>query len=123
MWGLDYATLKVGQEVAIARVGSWRVFSEGVYTVVKVDKIKIVLRRNSDNYERTFSVKRKCEMGRGDPWRSSYLESVEDMEKREAQYAAERDRASAWSTAEQAARDKNLAALQEAVAKLTRLAV
>ena len=122
MWGLDYAALKVGQEVAIARTGTWRIFSEGVYTVVKANKLKVVVRRNSDGYERTFSVKRKCEMSQEASYRAAYLESVEDMRLREAQYAAQRDRASAWTAAEQAARDKNLAALREAVAKLEQFA-
>lgn len=126
MWGLDYTTVTVGQEVAIARSGNWRTHSEGVYTVVKANKIKIVLRRASDGYERTFSVKRKVELGRlgGESvFRSAYLEHVADMQKREARYAAERECKQAWMDAEQAARDKDLAALQAIVAKLEQMAV
>ena len=118
---MDYAALQVGQEVAVSRTGNWRVFSEGVYTVVKTNKLKVVLRRASDGYERTFSVKRRCEVGRENSYRTAYLESVEDMRLREAQYAAQQERAQTWSAAEQAARNKDLQTLKQLVAKLETL--
>ena len=124
MWGLDYAKLAVGQEVAICRTGSWRTMSEGVYTVVKADKMKVVLRRASDGYQRTFSVKRRVELGKSESrYNSAYLETVADMQQREASYAAERDRKQAWTDAEQAARNKDLNALRVLVAKIEQMTV
>ena len=121
MWGMDYSTLKVGDEVAVARSGSWMVHSEGVYTVAKVDKLKVVVRRKSDNYERVFSVKRRCEMGKENSYRSAYLEPVADKEARERKMERERDVRRAWSDAEQAGRNKDMVALRAALALLDAL--
>lgn len=120
----DYATLTVGQQVAVARTGSWRTGSEGVYTVVKVNKMKVVLRRLSDGYERVFSVKRRVELNRsGGSYNSAYLETVDSMTQREAQQQQERDRKQAWRDAEAAAARNDLAKLKELVAKLEQMAV
>lgn len=121
MWGMDYTTLQVGDEVAVARSGSWMVHSEGIYTVVKVDKLKVVVRRKSDNYERVFSVKRRCEMGKENSYRSAYLEPVADMEARDRKMARERDIRRAWQEAEQAGRDKDIVALRDALMQLEKL--
>ena len=118
MYGLDYTKVKAGDKVAVARMGSWHTHSEGVYTVVKADKMKIVIQRESDGYERTFSVKRKCELGKENSWRSAYLESVEDKEARDARLQKEREVRDAWKQAEQAAANKNLSALKQALADL-----
>jgi uncharacterized protein YceH (UPF0502 family) len=124
MWGLDYSTLKEGQYVAVSRTGNWRTHNEGVYRVVKANKLKVVLERQVDGYTREFSVKRRVELGKNESrWSSPFIEAVADMEKREAQYAAERDRKQTWSEAEQAARDKDLAKLKVIVAKLEQMAV
>lgn len=124
MYGLNYATLAVGQEVAVSRSGNWRTHNEGVYTVVKANKLKVVLQRVSDGYQREFSVKRKVELGKSESrWNSPYIESVQDMQRREAQYAAERDRRQTWADAEQAARDKDLTKLKAIVDKLSQIAV
>ena len=45
------------------------------------------------------------------------------MQRREAQYAAERDRKQTWADAEQAARDKDLTKLKVIVAKLEQMSV
>lgn len=122
MWGLDYSKLAVGEEVAVSRSGNWRTHNEGVYTVVKANKLKIVLQRVSDGYTREFSVKRRVELGKMETrWSSPFIETVADMEKREAQYAAERDRKQAWSDLEQAARDRSPAKVREAMAKLIKM--
>jgi hypothetical protein len=124
MWGLDYSTLKEGQYVAVSRSGSWRTMNEGVYRVVKANKLKVVVERQVDGYTREFSVKRRVELNKGESrWNSAFIESVADMEKREAQYAAERDRKQTWADAEQAARDKDLAKLKVIVDKLSQMAV
>ena len=118
MWGLDYSTLKVGDEVAIARSGSWSLFSEGVYAVVKVNKMKVFLQRKSDGYERVFSVKRRCEFGDSDRYRSAFLETVADHQAREEKRRQEQKVWAAWSTAEKAAQNKNISQLRQALANL-----
>jgi hypothetical protein len=123
MWGLSLSTLKVGDEVAIARPGSWHTHSEGVYTVVKANKMVVVVQRKSDGYERTFSVKRGVEKGNESRYHTPYLESVESMQKREAANALERDKRHAWKQAESAAQQKDLTSLKEIVAQLEALGV
>ena len=118
MWGLDYTTLKVGDEVGVARTGSWDVHSEGVYVVVKANKMKLVVQRKTDGYERVFSVKRRCEADASDRYRAAYLESVADLQQREARKQREREVRSAWAAVEQAGRDKNMSKLRQAVADL-----
>ena len=117
MYGLDLATLKVGDEVAIARCGRWSIHSEGVYTVTKVNKMVVVVQRGA--IARTFSVKRRVEKSKGSSYYSSaWLEAIEDLQSRETVYAAARNRDAAWKAAEDAARGKDLAALKDTVAKL-----
>lgn len=124
MYDLDYAALQEGQQVAVSRSGNWRTNNEGIYTVVKVNKMKVVLQRESDGYTREFSVKRRVELGRNESrWSSPFIETVAAMQEREAQYAAERNRKQIWVDAEQAARDKDLAKLKDIVAKLEQMAV
>jgi hypothetical protein len=121
---LDYAKLVVGQEVAVSRCGSWHTHNEGVYTVVKANKLKVVLQRVSDGITREFSVKRGVELGKGDSrWSSSFIETVADMQHREAQYAEERERRRTWEEAAQAVRNKDLTLLKDIVAKLSQVAV
>lgn len=117
--GLDYTALKVGELVAVARGGGWSTFSEGLYRVVKINKMVVVVQRERDAYERTFSVKLRREKGDGDRYRSAYLESVADQQQREAQYAREREVNAMWKDAERAAVTRNLAALKELVDKLS----
>jgi hypothetical protein len=115
---LDYTTLAVGQEVAVSRGSNRRIYHEGVYTVVKVDKLRAVLERNSDGLTREFSIKRGVELST-----SPFIESVEKMQQRQARHAAERGLQQTWADAEQAARNKDLTALMDIVAKLSQPAV
>ena len=120
---LKYADLTVGQEVAVSRsLGGWSIHNAGVYVVSKANKLKVVLQRVSDGYTREFSVKREAELGRYNGGRDAFIESVADMQRREARYAAERNRKQAWIDAEQAARDRNLDQLRAMVAKLEQFA-
>lgn len=115
---LDYTTLKVGDQVAVARSGGWSIMNEGVYRVVKINKVKIVVERVSDCYQREFSVKRRCEMGSTDRYRSACLETVAEQEARIERRQQEAAKRQAWSAVEQAARDKDFTALQKAMAVL-----
>lgn len=55
---LDYSQLEVGQQVGIVSNSH---YPQGVYTVIKSNKRVLVVRRNSDQYERTFSSKTRAE--------------------------------------------------------------
>jgi hypothetical protein len=114
---LNLNTLQVGQKVAVARYGSWTIMSEGVYIVAKADKVKVVVKRESDGYERTFSVKKGTEKG-STRYHSAFLESIEDRDARIVKKNAENEVRLAWSKAEQAAQSKNISALRQAMADL-----
>ena len=118
---MDYTTLKVGDQVAVARSGTWSTHNQGIYTVVKANKLKIVVQRNSDGYERTFSVKRSCEAGTLSRWDSAFLEPVEEQQAR----IATREHAASirmqWSKMESAVSNKDLAALKELITELDAL--
>ena len=118
---LDYTTLQVGQRVGIARHASWSILSEGIYTVAKANKMKVTVKRDSDGYERVFSVKRRCEAGAEDRYRAAYLESLETLQAREAEMKVQRAIRAAWNNAEHAAKHKNLTDLLTAVQELQSL--
>ena len=114
---LDLNTLKVNDRVAVARSGNWNVHSEGIYVVKKANKVRIILGRESDGYEREFSTKIGTEKG-ASRYRSPFIESVADKvarDKAEAEKHAER---AAWELVGKMAKDCNLAGLKEAVAAL-----
>lgn len=52
----------VGQMVGILRTGSWNTNAEGMFTVTKVNKVRVEL-TNTGGYTRTFSVKTGHEIG------------------------------------------------------------
>jgi len=121
MSSLNLTQLAVGDRVSVAYRFSWNTRSQGVYTVVKANKMVIELARESDGYLRKFSVKRGEEMGVNSA--RSYIESIADMEQREAQLAAERAVRDTWVAAEKAAQKKDLTALRAIVDQLAALAV
>ena len=99
---LDLNTLVVGQQVGIAKHGAWETRSQGLYMVVKANKVKVVVRRLVDDYERLFSVKRGCETGSSNKYNSAFLETVEAQAAREAKKTAARNIDSAWEELEKA---------------------
>ena len=118
---MDYTTLKVGDQVAVARSGNWNIQNQGIYTVVKANKIKIVVQRNSDGYERSFSVKRGCEVGSDSRWESAFIEPVEEQKKRIAKREHEASIRMQWSKMESAVANKDLAALKALITELDAL--
>ena len=117
---LDISTLKVGDRVGVARYGTWRSRSEGVYTVVKTNKVKIVVERETDRYQREFSVKKNLELGtqsRGFLY-TAFLESLEDTNQRAEANNRERARNELWNRAQQAAAGKDIQALRTVVAEM-----
>jgi hypothetical protein len=118
---LKISSLVVGQRVSIARYGSWNVTSQGVYVVAKTNKLKAILRREHDGYERVFSVKRGLELKQyastGDKYedRNTFIETVEAMEARKVKLRKEQDIRALWQDAEKAAQSKNLKDLMQVV--------
>lgn len=117
----DYTTLTVGQKVAVARTGSWRTSDEGIYTVVKANKVKVVVARDTDGYERTFSVKKRVEMNNTSHYYSAYLETVEEQQARIDRRLNEGKIRNAWLNVEKAAASKNLEDLRKYMAELEAL--
>ena len=115
---MDYTTLKCGDLVAVARPGSWGVMNEGNYIVVKANKMKVVVERASDRYQREFSVKRRCEAKSTDRYHAPYLELPETQAARIERRNQEVAKRQAWSAVETAAVQKDIAALRRAVAAL-----
>ena len=115
---MDYTALKVGDIVAVACYGSWSILNQGRYRVTKVNKVKVVVERVSDNYRREFSVRKRSELGNAVNAYRTFLETVEEQDARMAAQAKEAAKQHAWKRVEQASRDKNFAALQKAVANL-----
>ena len=117
---LNISTLKVGDKVGIYRSGSWNVHSEGIYVVNKVNKVRIVLGRESDGYEREFSARTGIEKG-SERYRSAGIESVQEQMDRKATQQRARDISAAWSLIEHAAKNSNLTDLLEKVEELKKV--
>ena len=117
---MQLSTLRVNDEVAVVRHGSWNTITQGVYVVAKVDKVKVVLKRKSDGYERIFSVKTGLEKG-SSRYHSASIESVERMEARMKAQDKERRIRDAWKTLEAAASQKNFPAAEAALAEIALL--
>lgn len=116
---LNVSELKIGDRVGVARNGTWRSRSEGVYTVVKANKVKIVVERETDRYQREFSVKKNRESGTQDRgYYTAFLESLEDANQRAEANNRERARNELWKRAEQAVASKDAQALRAVVAEM-----
>ena len=114
---LNISTLKVGDKVGIYRSGSWTIHSEGIYAVKKVNKVRIILGRESDGYEREFSARTGLEKG-SERYRSASLETVQEQMDRKLGEQQKRAENAAWEQVETAAKRKDLAALRATVAAL-----
>ena len=110
---LDYSTLAVGDQVAVMTEYGTAVTG---YTVIKADKVKVVVERN--NYTRTFSVKKRCEMGSTSRWKSATLISVSDAEQIENERNLRRLRNECWTKLQEAAISRSLEQLKTALAEL-----
>lgn len=117
---MDISKLCAGDRVAVARHGSWSVHREGIYMVVKADKVKIVLERESDGYVRTFSTKTGIERG-GIRSRPAFIETVSEYEAREEQLSKERKIRDLWDELELNVLSKNLAAIRDKIAAIESL--
>ena len=120
--------LKVGQRVSLARYGSWgHVSTQGTYIVVKVNKLKAVLNRESDGYERTFSVKRNCEvkawLNGKDYDNNTFIESLEQAAARqEVQHKVAKING-LWRELESAASGKRLETVKNVLAELEAMGI
>ena len=121
---LDYSTLQAGQEVSIVRSGSWNASSQGVYKVIKVNKAKVVLERTdiTDRFTREFSVKTKKELGVSYDTRS-YIETLGDKLKRDAEQYKQQKLGVAWVNLQQAVLGKDFKKIKQSLAELENLGV
>jgi len=87
----------LGQKVGIARTGSWTTMLEGMFTVTKVNKVRVELSRVNDGYVRTFSVKTGRESGQYTSDRT-YLISEADYSATLASQEVQRVREQAFAT-------------------------
>ena len=115
-------TLKVGDVVSVARTGSYSIQSQGLYRVVKANKVKIVVARESDGYIREFSARRNAELSvTSSAYSYAFLEPVIDSMNRAARIQEQQARNNAWKSAEKAAQNKDIAQLRAALADLESL--
>ena len=114
---LDLSNIQVGQQVAVASYGN----NQGFYTVVKANKVRIIVKRDTDLYERTFSTKTGLELNSG-AFRPAFLESVEDQQRRnQADFEIQRQR-DLWSKAHRAVEVKDIDTLESVIAELKAVA-
>lgn len=117
---LDYTKLVVGQQVAVGKMSRYNSYVwQGVYVVTKVDKMKVVLARVADGYERSFSVKTGVELNStATRYTTNSLFSVDDSKANEASKQAAAVQNGMWSDLKEAATRKDLFAVQTMLAKL-----
>lgn len=116
----DLSTLKVGERIAIARFGSWSTSSQGAYLVKNVNKVRVVVARETDGYERTFSTRTGVEKG-SERYHSAFIETIAEMEERAAADQKSREFIMAWAAVEEAAKKRNSVDLLFAVDNLKKL--
>lgn len=100
------SNLKAGEKVSVAYCGR----SQGVYIVKNANKVRVVLTRETDGYERTFSSRTGLEKNAIE-YHSAYIESIQDMEIREAYSQKLKSINDAWSQVLDATNRKNVDAL------------
>ena len=113
---LDYTKVRAGQTVALMSNGR---HPQGLYTVTKADKMKIVVQRVGDNYERSFSVKKECEINSySTRYNTDYIESVEVYEEIQAANDLQATRNKLWRDLDAAVNTRNVAKCQELILQL-----
>lgn len=121
---IDLASLKVGDEVHIARTGTWEAMSIGFFTVIKADKLKVILQRVNNDYQMRFSVKT------GDCWNdregkyeysSCWVESAEVGKDRISKRNAKAELNNAWRELEKAVESKNIEQIKAKLAEVEKL--
>lgn len=110
--------LKVGQRVAIAESYN----PQMGYIVAKVDKLKVILRRESDGYERKWSVKRNEEQPHAGrkyvSSRYSYIISEAEAQRQVAVKQQGNNFSNACRALEAACSTKNLTEIRRCMAEL-----
>lgn len=113
--------LEVGQVVGLARManGYGPDRSLGICRVTKRNKIRIVLTRESDGYEFSFSARYAYRLlGDGQVDYDTYVESVESQEIREQRLVKRSEIESAWAELERATKRRKMTEVREALAKI-----
>ena len=116
------SALKSGTRVAVAEHGRWNTHSQGFYAVTNANKTRIIIKRESDGYERTFSTRTGLEKG-SDRYRSAFIESVEDQQARidERNHVAKIN--AAWEEVNSAVNNKDSNAVYAALEKVKQITV
>ena len=117
---MDISKLHAGDRVAVARHGARSTRGQGIYIVIKADKVNIVLEREGDGYVRTFSAKTGIERGQVG-YRSAFIESVSAYEAREEQLSKERKIRDMWYELELSVKCKDLTAIGDNIAEIKAL--
>ena len=112
----DIKALKVGDTVSMVRYGGFGSVTATAGTVIKADKVKIVVKDATDR-QRVFSVKKNIEMNTTS-YRTVSLESIETKNARDVFQNRERALAALWNELGFALPEKNLNKIKEIVAKI-----
>jgi hypothetical protein len=121
---LQPANLKLGETYGLCQYGSWgHVNGQGEYRVIKRDKMKVLMTRESDGYTRVFSVKTNRELNKTYASRDVFILSQTDYKAKLAEQQQAVARTNAWAELAQAATNKNQSGAQAALAKLKTLGV
>ena len=117
---MKYDSLVVGQVVGVAEYYGFyhSVHLQGLYTVVKKNKMKVVIQRNGDGYERTFSIKTDREIKEYKTTRTAEIVSEGEYKLMELRRERELNTTKAWADIQKAASHKDIAALKAAMIEL-----
>lgn len=116
--------LEVGQVVGVAKManGYGPDRSLGICRVTKRNKIRIVLTRETDGYEFSFSARYAYRLlGDGQVDYDTYVESAESQEIREKRLVKREELDRAWSDLERAARHHNMREVLEITDRINNL--
>lgn len=116
--------LAVGDRVGVARMANryGPDMSIGLYRVIKKNRVRIVLERETDGYQVHFSARFGYRlMGQGQVDYDTYVESVEAQQAREARKAQRAELVCVWDQLEQAARRRQLGQAQELLTRVQQL--
>lgn len=113
--------IKVGDKRGIIGGRGWGgVFFEGIYKIVKIDKVKIVLEREGDGYQRTFSAKTGIEKG-SNSYRTPLIITVDDYTARQESVKKQNIIVSQWDLIKEHANNQKLSDLKAAISELEEL--
>lgn len=109
-YGAVLTTLNVGDNVSIARNDH----SQGIYTVTKINKVRVEVARAHDGYIRKFSMKTGLETG-SSLYHSAHIETVANAQQRDARQQAINEYNKKWSNIELCVKNRDIKVLKQLV--------